>query len=426
MSRILVIDDDLNLLQMVKLMLERVGHEVQIANEGERGIVAAGQTQPDLAIIDVMMPGLSGYDVVRRLRKDPLTAHIPIIILTARSQPMDKAMALEAGANAFLSKPVTAQELIDRVDAVIRAGVNYRVHTGLLTEPIPPGTFDVQRPTGALPGSPATAPQGQPAPPAPPPTRRMPIGAEQVAPASSPAPTRLPVTTVISLRGGTGCTTIAVNLALALATAKRRVCLADLSAAGGHIQLHLHMKPNHTWEDLIGDSDVPDAETIANVLSHHEASGLTLLAAPARPQELTLSSGATTGIMQNLTATYDPVIVDARYLDPATRGALQVSSTVVVVMTDDPPSVQTAGQLLATLDAMNIEPSRIHVVLNHVRPTFDVPTDAIQKALKRPIAVNVPYDPNQPNAIRRGVPMVNFKPDSQFTQSIKQLVQAIT
>jgi len=114
MSRILVIDDDLNLLQMVKLMLERVGHEVQIANEGERGIVAAGQTQPDLAIIDVMMPGLSGYDVVRRLRKDPLTAHIPIIILTARSQPMDKAMALEAGANAFLSKPVTAQELIDR------------------------------------------------------------------------------------------------------------------------------------------------------------------------------------------------------------------------------------------------------------------------------------------------------------------------
>src|SRR3990172_1887103 len=136
MARILVVDDDVNLLQMVRLMLQRVGHEVETSSNGEEGLLFASQKQPDLAIIDVMMPGLSGYDVVRRLRDDPFTARIPIVILTARSQPMDKQMALEAGANAFLSKPVTAQELTDRVDAVLRAGVNYRVHTGLLTEPV--------------------------------------------------------------------------------------------------------------------------------------------------------------------------------------------------------------------------------------------------------------------------------------------------
>ena len=140
MAQILLIDDDTNLLQMVKLMLQRVGHEVQTASDGEKGIAMAADSQPDLAIIDVMMPGLSGYDVVRRMREDTRTARIPIVILTARSQPMDKHMALEAGANAFLSKPVTSQELIDRVDAVLRAGVNYRVHTGLLTEPMRPSS----------------------------------------------------------------------------------------------------------------------------------------------------------------------------------------------------------------------------------------------------------------------------------------------
>jgi two-component system cell cycle response regulator len=76
---------------------------------------------PDLAIIDVMMPELSGYDVVRQMRADPATAHIPIMILTARSQPVDKQMALDAGANSFMSKPVMSKDLIERVETVIEA-----------------------------------------------------------------------------------------------------------------------------------------------------------------------------------------------------------------------------------------------------------------------------------------------------------------
>ena len=123
MARILVVDDDLNLLQMVRVMLERVGHEVETTHKGAEGVVRAAQWQPDLAIIDIMMPDLDGYNVVRRLRANPATARIPILILTARSQEMDKQTALEAGANAFLSKPVTAQQLTARVDSVLQAGV---------------------------------------------------------------------------------------------------------------------------------------------------------------------------------------------------------------------------------------------------------------------------------------------------------------
>lgn len=426
MSRILLIDDDINLLQMVKLMLERVGHQVETAKDGAKGLEMAAQTQPELAIIDVMMSGLSGYDVVRKLREDPRTASLPVVILTARSQPMDKEMALEAGANAFLSKPVTAQELTERVDAVIRAGVRYRVHTGLLTEPIPPRAGEMPGLLTPVP-PPLPRPTPSPAPPAPVarPAGRVPIGVEdQAQPAAAP-PVQLPVTTVISLRGGTGCTTIAINLALALAAQTRRVCITDLSAVGGHVPLYLHLKPQHSWQDFLGQGDSPDLHALGGLLAQHEPSGVAVLAAPPRPADGTLSAAAAQHVLRELAATYNPVVADARQLDPAVRGALQVSSSVVVVMSDDPPSVQTTSQLLAMLSAMDIEMGRIRVVLNHVRPTFDVPADAIQKALKRPISVDVPYEPGQPVAIRRGTPLVSAKPDSPFAQSIQQLARTV-
>ena len=121
MARILVIDDDAGLRQMVKLMLEREGHEALLAENGQAGIDAALAQNPDVAIIDLMMPGLSGYDVTRQLRSDPRTATMPILILTARSQPMDKQMATSAGANAFMSKPVASRELATRLGELLEA-----------------------------------------------------------------------------------------------------------------------------------------------------------------------------------------------------------------------------------------------------------------------------------------------------------------
>ena len=426
MSRILLIDDDFNLLQMVKLMLERVGHQVEISKDGERGIALAAQNQPDVAIIDVMMPGLSGYDVIRKLRTDPQTARIPIIILTARSQPMDKEMALEAGANAFLSKPVTANELVDRVDAVLRAGVNYRVHTGLLTEPIPPRPPE---PAAVVPETPSV-PRPGPAPAAavPRPARpaRVPIGAEDIARPADVPPTRVPVVTVIGLRGGVGCTTVAVNLAFTLAGPSRRVCLVDLSTASGHVQLHMHLTPSQNWGSLLPLGDMPDPRAVGQLLAQHPSSGVSLLAAPVLPSAEALSTTCAENILRELASTFNPVVADARSLDSAVRGALRVSSTVVAVMSDDPPSIQTTLQLLIALQAMQIEPARMRVVLNHVRPAIDVPADMIQKALKRPLSVALPYEPGHINAIRRGVPLVQANPDSPFAKSIQQLARTIT
>ncbi len=439
MARILVVDDDPNLLQMVKLMLQRVEHEVEIASSGEKGIVLAAQWQPDLIVLDLMMPDVSGYDVLRKLRADPLTARIPVIVLTARSQPMDKHTALQAGANAFLSKPVTAKELTERVDAVLKAGVGFRVHTNLLTEPIPPkpageasGTAPKPStaPLSAPPTPPANAsetllisPQGRPT--APPRSGRVPIGAEDLGRATPVKLPLLPLVTVISLRGGVGCTTIAVNLALLLAAQNGSVCLADLSPSSGHVYLHLHLPARKNWGPLLAQGDVPNPRELMGLLTAYPMPPIDILAAPPQPPAETLSTKAAQNILRELASNHKRLVADVRTLDNATRGALQVSGAVIVVMADDPPSIQSTGQLLVTLHTLGVAKERVRVVLNHTHPTPDVPNATIQKALKRSLDAELPYTPEHREAIRRGRPVVLAQPEGAFSRALGQLARTL-
>lgn len=442
MAQILLIDDDPNLLQMVKLMLERAGHTVEMARDGEQGIMLAQRVQPDIAIVDVMMPDTNGYDVVRAMRADRQTAAIPVIILTARSQPMDKHMALEAGANSFLSKPVAAKELLARIEAVLEAGVGFHVHTGMLKQPItprPPLEDEAEpeppvsdsrpsRPTRSRPVErPATHPVERPVtrPPQEKPARRMPIGAEDVSMSASASSKLLPAITVLSLRGGVGTTTLAVNLSLVLSGRGDHVALLDLSLASGHAHLHMHMPGGRNWGRLLEYGDAPDPELVLQLLTQHGPSGLSLLAAPSVPVMRALSTPATLTIMRDLTADFTRLVIDARSLNSATAGALSVSSVVLVVMTDDPPSIQSAGQLLMTLHNFGVDPARVRLALNHIRTTTDVPVDTIQKALKRPINIDLPYDPGHMDAIRRGVPVVVSNPDGPFARALKQFANTL-
>ncbi len=441
MARILVVDDDPNLLQMVKLMLQRVEHEVETANGGEKGIVLAAQWQPDLIVLDLMMPDVSGYDVVRKLRADPLTAKIPIVVLTARSQPMDKQTALQAGANAFLSKPVTAKELTERVDAVLKAGVAFRVHTNLLTEPIPPKeTASTKPPAVPSPAAPVTPRPGtaplSAAPPlpnnasatliTPPPSRsgRVPIGAEDLGRAAPVKLPLLPLVTVISLRGGVGTTTIAVNLALILA-GHGRVGLADFSPSSGHVHLHLHLPARKHWGQLVPQGDVPNPRALMDLLASYAVLPVDVLAAPPQPPEKTLSTKAAQNILRELSSNHKRLVADARTLDDATKGALQISRAVVVVMADDPPSIQSTGQLLVTLHTLGVAQERVRVVLNHIHPTPDVPSATIQKALRRPLDAELPYALEHREAIRRGRPVVLADPEGAFSRALGQLARTL-
>ena len=118
MSRpvVLVADDDEDILDLLRLRLDRAGYDVLLAHDGHEALAVAEAQPIDVAVIDVMMPGLDGHEVVRRLRARPETAGIPIVVLTAAAQERVAQDSAEAGADAHMRKPFSPRELVARLE----------------------------------------------------------------------------------------------------------------------------------------------------------------------------------------------------------------------------------------------------------------------------------------------------------------------
>ena len=122
MARVLVVDDEPDIVRLVSFTLERRGHEVVSAGDGAAGYEAAVAGVPDLILMDVMMPGVSGLEAVERLRADERTSDIPVVMLSAKSQVYEQEAGLEAGALKYVCKPFTPSDLVDIVDEVLGGG----------------------------------------------------------------------------------------------------------------------------------------------------------------------------------------------------------------------------------------------------------------------------------------------------------------
>ena len=118
MTSVLVVDDDPTVLEIVETVLRSGGIDVDTCRNGRDGLRAAHEHVPDLAVLDVTMPGMTGLEMCRALRGDAETADIPIILLTGRGQWLDVASGFDAGADDYLVKPFTAQDLLTRVEAL--------------------------------------------------------------------------------------------------------------------------------------------------------------------------------------------------------------------------------------------------------------------------------------------------------------------
>ncbi|MFQ5348603.1 MAG: phosphate regulon transcriptional regulator PhoB [Rhodothalassiaceae bacterium] len=119
-ARILLIEDDASLGELIRYNLAGAGYAVEIERDGEEGLQTALGQPPDLAIIDWMLPNLSGIEICRRLRRNEATANLPIILLTARAEETDRVRGLETGADDYITKPFSPRELVARVRAVLR------------------------------------------------------------------------------------------------------------------------------------------------------------------------------------------------------------------------------------------------------------------------------------------------------------------
>ncbi|MDN5869511.1 MAG: response regulator [Nitrococcus sp.] len=120
MTRILVVDDSPTETHVLKTMLEKHGYHISVALDGDQGISKARREQPDLILMDIVMPGTNGFKATRTLSKDSATSSIPIIIISTKDQETDRNWGIRQGALDYITKPVTEAELLEKINAVLK------------------------------------------------------------------------------------------------------------------------------------------------------------------------------------------------------------------------------------------------------------------------------------------------------------------
>lgn len=384
MANIVVIDDTQSLLQLIALYLKQAGHQVFTAGDGIEGVRTAQLVKPDLIITDVMMPGMDGYEVTRRLRRDAATARTPIITLTAHSELESKIKAFEAGADDFMTKPFDAGELVARVNVLLRR------------MSIPPPQFEIG---GAAPGE---------------------------EPGKKPAR----MIAVHSLRGGVGCSTIAVNVALGLTGLwEEPVLLADFVTTTGQAALMLNMPLKRTWADVthipLPDLAVDELETI--VATH--TSGLRVLMAPTdTTQSSDIAPERVDKIVRLLRPRYGYLVADLTHdFNDVALQVLDAADLILLTLAPDLASIRAAAATLETYKQLEYPPEKIFVVLNWTFGQQGFARKDIEAALEVPIGIVLPYAPLVfINAINRGMPPLFEKPEDPVSAHLEELAYRVS
>jgi DNA-binding response OmpR family regulator len=119
MALILVVDDEPDVLLLCKMNLEHAGHQVIEAPDGEQGLALARERRPDAMILDLMMPNVDGYEVLRGLNEDPASVDLAVVVLTAKARQQDRVRCLQGGADEFVTKPFSPESLVETVEQLL-------------------------------------------------------------------------------------------------------------------------------------------------------------------------------------------------------------------------------------------------------------------------------------------------------------------
>ena len=379
-KQILIVDDDIDTLQLVGTMLEKQGFKILAANNGEKAVQLAEAQTPDLIILDVMMPGMDGYEVTRRLRAMEKTAFIPIILFTAKAQVDDKVEGFESGADDYLTKPTHPTELIARVNTIL---------TRPKTE-----TLD--------------------------------------APADGEITDKGEVIGVIAAKGGLGVSTLALNLAVSIHDQTGEyVTLADYRPGQGTIGLQLGYTKSDALSVLM---KMPPAEIrlddVESQLITH-GSGIQLLLSSFVPTNAAYVSGS--GNFQVITRHLSHIapytVLDlGTGLYEANQKAVQECSQVVVVVEPVPTTVVQTRELIDNLINLGVDAKNIKVVVNNrIRLEITTPVNKVQEVLNQPIyGVVSPAPEVAYQALTLHQPLITHQPDGILSNQINKLAEGLT
>lgn len=121
-KQVLIVDDEPNIVISLEFLMKREGFEVSVARDGEEGLAAIQAGHPDLVVLDVMMPKRNGFEVLEAVRADPSLAGVRILMLTAKGRPAESEKGLDLGADAYMAKPFSTRELVDKAKALLAGG----------------------------------------------------------------------------------------------------------------------------------------------------------------------------------------------------------------------------------------------------------------------------------------------------------------
>ena len=372
-AKILVVDDDPNVQRLLQYTLKQEGYEVVVAGDGAEGFRLWGAEQPDLILLDVMLPKLDGYQVATKIRTEEGTSgHVPIIMLTAEREVEQKVRGLRAGADDYLIKPFHPAELMARIKS-------------LLARFAPRDTL----------------------------VGRPPLGR---------------VLAMYGAKGGVGTTTIAINAAIALhRELGRKVCLVDGNLQFGDHRVFLDLGLDRkSIVDIVTAPSI-DGDLIRQVLVKHD-SGVDLLLAPPSPETAELVTPEhLPQIIDQLRGLYDYILIDIdKRLDDVNLGILEAAETMFVVMTADLSCLKNVRLVLETIGHLGYESAKIQLVLNRSNAFTGINVKNAEGALKRTIDHQIVNEYRGAiSALNTGAPFMLTKADSLLGRSMLDFARVV-
>jgi pilus assembly protein CpaE len=372
-AKILVVDDDPNVQRLLQYTLKQEGYEVVVAGDGAEGFRLWGAEQPDLILLDVMLPKLDGYQVATKIRTEEGTAgHVPIIMLTAEREVEQKVRGLRAGADDYLIKPFHPAELMARIKS-------------LLARFAPRDTL----------------------------VGRPPLGR---------------VLAMYGAKGGVGTTTIAINAAIALhRELGRKVALVDGNLQFGDHRVFLDLGLDRkSIVDIVTAPSI-DGDLIRQVLVKHD-SGVDLLLAPPSPETAELVTPEhLPQIIDQLRGLYDYILIDIdKRLDDVNLGVLEVADTMFVVMTADLSCLKNVRLVLETIGHLGYEAGKVQLVLNRSNAFTGINVKNAEGALKRRIDHQIVNEYRGAiSALNSGAPFMFTKADSLLGRSLLDFARVV-
>jgi DNA-binding response OmpR family regulator len=378
-EKILIVDDDLDTLRLVGLMLQHQGYRIIAASSGIQALSMSQTDKPDLILLDIMMPEMDGYEVARKLRSDPTTNGIPIIMFTAKTQVDDKVEGFEAGADDYLTKPTQPRELFAHVKAVLARG---KKTSGLVTQ-------------------------------------------------SLPSKNRGYVTGIMAVKGGLGTSTLTLNLGISLqARSKKDVIIAEFRPGEGSMALDLGFLNPEGMSRLLQQppEDITQATLDGELFLHK--SGVRLLISSYDPADAKFITAVDhfEAIVRYLAYMASHVVIDlGPGLTPITDKVLTHCDEIIVVLEPIPNTIVRTLLLVEELAKKGFGEGRIMTVLyNRYRTEMQYTLAQVQMEYRHPISIVFTAAPELTyQCSKANVPLVIQHPDNLTSQQFAKLADNI-